>query len=308
MVSILGHADGEFANQCILDYLDLVSIIRLEVVNQRSNSTILECRTRWASAAELLSGFELSGELMTKTVARSTRLTIALLRQALTAGVAAPCLVSEDTAKTLVSALQRAETNAAAHLKQGGALARVLVANFKFPLLDPGAAEPPPAADAPDDARRAGAPIWPGLYPSEPVHFTVSTSKDGNLQTETLELRLAWLRDVILVNLQSKGPKTDADAVCGGHFDIDLRAVSQDLCLCMRGMQVDIDTGWVRGYGVCAIPRSRGATVKSLAAGVPFVIGIRDSALSESPVMNQRIAANVHALHLEVSRLHEAWQ
>merc|ERR1712045_295465 len=67
-----------------------------------------------------------------------------------------------------------------------------------------------------------------------------------------------------------------ARVACGGRLTLDIRAVSADLFLCLRSMQVEVDAGWLKGHGVCSIPKDRAAAVRTLAEGLPCVLCFRD--------------------------------
>jgi len=152
-----------------------------------------------------------------------------------------------------------------------------------------------------------------------------------------VELRLAWMRDSILVNLQSsygarnrrelflRAPGTtdfaslQADAQShvdtgGGlrgasgdiepHLAVDLRSVSGALFISVRGLAVDVDSGWIKGHGVCSVMRDRASAAKALSEGILCVITVRDLPPSVADGSDMaRMPWNVHALHLEVSRL-----
>jgi len=183
---------------------------------------------------------------------------------------------------------------------------------------------------------------WPGLYPSDPVPLRFGgqgceaasqqpsrparrrgrAGRRGPSGSDSgIDLRLAWLRDSILVSLQSKEPRraangeavgSDATPPLGGggygtRFCLDLRAVSTDLFLSTRGLVMDVDSGWVKGHGVFSVLKDRLEAARALANGILMVACIRDPLpVPESPSMPSW-PSSVHALHLEVSRLQYDW-
>jgi len=357
-MSLLAVLDGDFATECVMPYFDLCELFRLEAASRCTRSTVLENSALWACARRVLSKFEMGDLLATNPLMRDSRELIATLRRATVVGCVAMPLEDYSTAQALAQAVQRANGWAAAHLAAGGSVARVFVARFRFPYLGAGdngsfdnmfANTATAAHGSAAGLRAAGAPRgaggWPGLYPSEPVSLVLKSkgsdrhkpkhpsaaSKAGGSSASSeckalsygdkvLDLRLAWLRDSMLVNLQTKeiaktrargGQRADATtamrarSTCSSRLTVDIRAISRDLILCMRSMQVDVDAGWLKGHGVCSIPRDRSATVRTLADGLPCVLCIRDSLPTEGTA--PQLSSSVHALHLEVSRLHHGW-
>lgn len=87
---------------------------------------------------------------------------------------------------------------------------------------------------------------------------------------------------------------------------VDVRAVCPELFLCMRGTQVDVDGGWVKGPGVCSTTRGQAAAARTLAEGLPCVVFVRDCSetVEAAPPL---LSSTVRALQLEVSRLYHVW-
>lgn len=190
--------------------------------------------------------------------------------------------------------------------------------------------------------------------------------RHGDASNAAFELRLAWFRDSILVNVQSREkalgrqrlvraaaagmgvaavptpatagvaePRAARGAGGGGsssntsrtntslgstsvangpsdsggctRFSLDIRSVSSELFLSTRGLQVDVDSGWLKGHGVCSVMKDRNAAARAMAEGLLCVVCFRDAIAAAEGSTSSQIPSNVHALHLEVSRLHGAW-
>lgn len=188
--------------------------------------------------------------------------------------------------------------------------------------------------------------------PTRPTHVSGGRRRAAPPEGEALDLRLAWLRDSMLVSAQTRwspegrqrqraarsapashellsafseaqqqtpsaaavsatrAPSDVLDevqigtsTVSGSRLVFDVRAVCPDLFLCIRGMQVDVDRGWLKGHGVCSANRGRAAAARTLAEGLPCVVCVRDSVeTAEAPL--PQLSSMVHALHLEVSHLY----
>lgn len=124
-----------------------------------------------------------------------------------------------------------------------------------------------------------------------------------------LELRLAWLRDSILVSVQKQalGGVSTEDSP---RLSLDLRSVSPDLLLHIRGLPVDVDAGWLKGHGVCSVLGDRRAAAYALAEGLPCVVCVREEPSATmadcgdqdlAGGADESAARTLQAMHLEVS-------
>lgn len=385
VVRLLVALTSDLADECVLPYLDIGDICHVEALDRRFQDALMERCILWRCARRVLPRFHLGPSLAEAPLRRDMRGLVATLRRATVVSCGAPLsLPDAAAAQALVASLQRADAWASAHLAAGGKVARVFAARFRFPHLAAGASPasptPPPGAGA--LASRSGG--WPGLYPSDPVQLppeqgkAVADMEDDKASAaaaavgigDNLELRLAWLRDAFLINVQSRETAPGAVAAAGGtagatplpmphvaglalagrppedhgpaptgpappaaahgaraagalgvaphqpaptgapargRMALDLRSASADLFLCIRGMQIDVDAGWLKGTGVCSVARDRSAAARALANGLVCVVCVRDVLAGEGPG-GALPPSNVHALHLEVSRLHGTWR
>jgi len=350
----------------------------LEATSTSSRRAVAENCALWACARGSLTGYILGPALAACRLCPTSRQLVSVLQRARKLGCVPVSLDDPPAAKALAVALSRAGANAEAHIAAGGSVAEVMVARFRFPNL----------ASATGSLEHVGrgrsVHSWPGFYPSESVPFTLpcmGRSRDKSScsvasDAPALDLRLAWLRDSILVSISTRSTPvasvpslayhppvrryvdvTGLDARArvqrilralqtearveefeedfadefseeeefperralapdmtiarpsgrGGKLVLDIRAVSPELCLILRGLHVEVDAGWLKGHGICSIPKERTAMVQCLAEGLPFVICVRDVLPTETPLARTPMSTAVHALHLEVSRLAGLW-
>lgn len=132
----------------------------------------------------------------------------------------------------------------------------------------------------------------------------------GAQHGETLDLRLAWFRDSMLISTQSRWTppvaatgalQSDVDG-SRSCFSIDVRAISPELFLRLRGTQDSVNGSW-QGHGVCSTIRGRRAALRSLAEGLPCVLSVQDC-FDPAAAASQWPSSVLDTLQLEAPRFH----
>lgn len=332
-IVILDDFLDEYVNECFT----MQELGRVEVTHKAWHTNV-EKGVAWNGvAARAVPGIDLRGLLnpAASTLSRKdVKELLAAVRRAVFAHRQPLRLDLPSSTKQLCATLRAAHLAADAALASGRA-ARVFVGSFEFPDDVAGRDAPPELAASVAISAAAGG--WSRLYHvsdlqgwhiSAPFPVSLPTKQSQAVgrrlrrhsgtdqlvegenagdEEELLDLRLAWKGSSTLISVLPRGVDITLyidEASRGGMagrgrpLEFDICAIRREPLLRTRSTVVRVNGGWSKTSGVCAASFNKVAFTRTLMAGLPCVVSLRDAGPQLQGVQH---LSGVHALHLEAS-------
>lgn len=202
-------------------------------------------------------------------------------------------LAGSRDASDMVMILQKFESTASVHRRNGGSFAKVLVGRFRF-------------NGTPADRTRAQFKLrqmQPNIVFSEPTKTELACSYARCMQQSSLALTMALEKNRMLLSatLEDGVSATKAGEVAEGcpcNLLIDVRAISPAIILHARNINVRSDgSHYESGSGLYSQKGSRAVVEAALAAGVTCVVLVRDT--PDGYIQESCIGVVANSLHLD---------